>query len=487
MAGRWRDRFGPSEEFQRVRPEHTSEYLNNPHKGLVSFQRFAGDPLMLYLFDKGQGTWGAPEGAEEMEGDGAQYFVNDQPAPGSDRPIGPMPDDTNYLPSRVAYCRWAWRLLEPERGKIRFDVIDRALETAAARGQTLQLRTQPFITRLYTVPGWYWETGATSDQAASQPEYTVPDHNDPHYIEYWGNHIRALGQRYDGDERLESFDLSYGGGCGEGGGNCTPETAARLADIYMDSFRRTPLLIQLGTEGGRYAEQQRQGRIGWRADCLGDVHTDGGGSAPDGLNWNHMHDMYPSEVGQCGVTGAWRHAPVAWETGWSVAYWHAKGWDIDWILDQALKYHPSTLNVKSMYIPPDWVDRMRAFCQRMGYWLHLQQMILPLEVRPGQEFPVSVVIDNKGVAPLYRPYRLALRFSQNDTHRVVCLRQDVRQLLPDLTHFRERFLFPAGLQPGEAKVSLGMVDSRERPVVRLAIKAMDADLWHPLTSVDVLA
>jgi hypothetical protein len=112
---------------------------------------------------------------------------------------------------------------------------------------------------------------------------------------------------------------------------------------------------------------------------------------------------------------------------------------------------------------------------------------VPLEARTGQECQVAVVIDNKGVAPLYRPYRLALRFSQGRTHRVVCLAQDVRQLLPDLTHFRESFTLPAGLQPGEAKVSLGIIDSRQTPAVRLAIKAVDADGWHPLTSIDVRA
>lgn len=488
MSGRnWREGYRKDQVVQRVRPEHTSDYLNNPHKGLVTFQRFAGDPLMLYLFDKTRGTWGAPIGAEEMEAEGTQYFVNGRPAPGADRPIGPMPDETNYLPSRVAYCRWAWRLLEPERGKIRFDLIDRALQTAAARGQTLQLRTQPFIgPALYQVPEWYWQTGATRDPAASRPDYPAPDHNDPHYIECWGNHIQALAARYDGDERLESFDLSYGGGCGEGGGNCTPETAARLAEIYMEGFRRTPLLIQLGTEGGRHASQRRQGRIGWRADCLGDVHAEGRGIVPDGLNWNHMYDAYPAEVDRCGVTEAWRQAPVSWETGWSVAYWHARGWDIDWILEQALKYHPSTLNVKSMYIPRDWMDRLRAFCQRMGYWLHLQQMMLPLEAWAGAACEMSAVIDNKGVAPIYRPYAFALRFSQGATHRVVRLKQDIRTWMPDLTWFGESFVFPAGLRPGEAKVSCAIVDARERPAVRLAIRAVDTDGWHPLTSMGIV-
>ena len=487
MPGNWRKGFSKDQVVQRVRPEQTDGELNNPHRGLVTFQRFAGDPLMLYLFDKARSTWGAPPGAEAMEAEGAQYFIDGRPAPGSILPIGPMPDETSYLPCRVAYCRWAWRLLEPERGRVRFDIIDRALETAASRGQTLQLRTQPFIgPGLYRVPEWYWKTGAASDPAASRPDYPAPDHNDPRYLECWGEHIRALGVRYDGDERLESFDLSYGGGCGEGGGNSTPDTAARLAEIYMDAFRRTPLLIQLGTEGGRHASELRQGRIGWRADCLGDVHMEGNGVVPDGLNWNHMNDIYPAEVARAGVVDAWRHAPVSWESGWSVAYWRARGWDIDWILDQALKYHPSTLNVKSMHIPADWIGRFRAFCRRLGYRFHLQQMLLPLESRPGRECEVSAVIDNQGVAPIYRPYSFALRFSQGDTHRIVRLTQDIRTWLPNLTWFSERFVFPSGLVPGEAKVSCSIVDASDKPVVRLAIKSVDADGWHRLTSIDVV-
>jgi len=277
-AAYWRDGFGKDEVLQRIRPVATGAFLNNPHKGIVTFQRFAGDPLMPYLFGSraaGQkGVWVAPVGAEEMEAEGAQYF------PGSSMGVV----DNRFPPSRVAYCRWAWRLLEPEKGRIRFDLIDRALDTSAARGQTMQLRLQPFIgPQLYECPEWYWQTGARLDPAASRA-YRTPDHNDPLYVRHWGDIIRALGERYDGDERLESFDLSYGGGCGEGGGNCTVQTAHALAEIYMDVFRRTPLLTQLGTEGCLHASARTDGRVGWRADCFGDVHTENSGSCrPVGL------------------------------------------------------------------------------------------------------------------------------------------------------------------------------------------------------------
>ena len=133
------------------------------------------------------------------------------------------------------------------------------------------------------------------------------------------------------------------------------------------------------------------------------------------------------------------------------------------------------------------MDKIMSFSQRMGYWLHLQQMILPLQARAGDLCTMTAVIDNKGVAPIYRPYAFALHFSQGKTHKVVRMREDIRHWMPGLSYISEAYRFPAGLSPGEAKVSCAIVDNADKPIVRLAIKARDTDGWHPLTSMDVLS
>lgn len=479
MPTTWRDAFGKDEVVQRIRPAHTTDFLNNPHKGTATFQRFNGDPLNEVLrwdlVAKDQ-TWVAPPDADKMESEGVQDW---------DMPHHADLHNDRYPPTRIAYCRWAWCLLEPEQGKLRFDIIDRALERAASRGQTLALRTQPQVAH-YECPKWYWDLGAKHDPAASNPRWRVADHNDPLYLEHWGNHIRALGERYDGHPNLESFDVAYGGGCGETGGNAECLTARRLVQIYIDSFPTTQLLTMLGTEGCLYAARQPGLHAGWRADCFGDVHTSGGPSVPEGLNWNHMNDMYPTALAECGVTDAWKTAPTVFESCWTVDYWHKHGWDIDWIIEQGLKYHISSFMPKSAYMPDDWMGKIMSFSQRMGYWLHLQQMMLPLEARPGELCTMTAVIDNKGVAPIYRPYTFALRFSQGNLHKVVHLREDIRTWMPGLSYISEAFRLPAGLSPGEAKVSCAIVDNANKPVVRLAIKARDNDGWHPLTSMDAV-
>jgi hypothetical protein len=452
----WRDRWGKDEIVQRIRPAYDSEYINNPHKGTATFQRFNGDPLYPTIW------WDDSKGPLEFPPPTNKDLSNDR-----------------YPPTRISYCRWLWRVIEPEKGKIRFDILDAALKTAAERHQTLQLRIQPYIGN--DAPAWYYQLGGT--RVAGSHEI---DHNTPAYLQHWGDLIRALGQRYDGHPALESFDIAYGGACGEGGGNATAETAARLVDVYCQAFRKTQLLSMLGTPGCKYGSTLKGVHLGWRADCYGDIRAEGLDETPDELAWNHMRDAYPQDVENGGVKDAWKTAPVTFETGWTVPYWQQHGWDIDWIIAQAYRYHASVFMPKSVYIPDEWMPKIMEMNKRLGYRFHIHQMDLPLQAKPGQMMETHLTIDNRGVAPIYRPYHFALRFGQGGRHYVVKYKADIRTWLPDLTFVCEKIVFPAGLSRGEVKISCSIVNDDDQPVVRLAIKPVAPDGWHPLTSMDVV-
>jgi len=457
----WRSKFGAGEVIQRVRPRETDRYLLNPHKGTTTFQRFNGDPLFPGL------RWNDREGPETFT-----------PSDGDLK-------NPRYPDTTISYCRWLWSRLEPEKGTFNWHFIDGALEAARERGQTLQIRTQPFIGE--ATPEWFWKLGGTPDEEhLERTGVKVPDHNTEAYIRHWGDHIRALGDRYDGHPNLESFDIAYGGPCGETGGNATAETAARLVDIYLESFKKTQLLSMLGTAGCTYAASKRRD-VGWRADCYGDLRMAGEGVVPPGLNWKHMYDLYPMEVETCAVKDRWKTAPVTLETCWTVGHWFAQGWDIDWIIEQGYKYHLSVFMPKSSYIPQEWSEKIMEFNKRMGYRYVLRQMTLPLEARPGEKFSYNAWIDNLGCAPIYRPYRFAFRFRQGERSFVVHSEQDVRTWLPDHTWFQESITFPKGLMPGVVDVDVGIVcPDTDEPAVKFAIEELLDDNWHPMSSMDVL-
>jgi len=457
----WRKAFGRDEVTQRVRFTESRADLRNPHKGTTTFQRFSGDPL--YPGERWSDAV-APLLFKPFTGDPAA-LVN-----------------RSYPSTTVAYCRWVWRVIEPEPDKYRWDVIDGALKAARQRGQTLQVRLQPGAGGA-GVPEWLFRAGA----ARWRRNRRYADANSPQYIEHWTDLIRDFAKRYDGHPDLESFDVAYAGPCGETGGNATPRSARLLVDAYLDGFRKTRLVGMLGTEGCRYAMGRRKD-IGWRVDCFGDTRGSGGRGTPPGLGWNHMLEAYPKSIVSGGARDRWKTAPVVLETCWTVGAWKKQGRDLDFILDWGLRQHASVFMPKSCAIPAEWRKRIDAFNRKLGYRFVLRQVRLPMEGRPGRRRAVTVYLDNVGVAPIYRPYRLALRFKQKDVVVVVPFEQDIRTWLPGLVWFRERLRIPAALRPGVAKVDMAIVDPKTHtPVVRFAVTEALPDGWVPLRYLDILA
>ena len=114
-----------------VKPVEIHDVLTNPGIGFMTFQRFNGDAL------NAGGKW--------TEGFPVQY----QPFSGS-------LENKDFPDTSIAYFRVYWRFLEPEKGVFNWDMIDKALQTAHARHQTLMLRIAPHGTDAASdVPEWY--------------------------------------------------------------------------------------------------------------------------------------------------------------------------------------------------------------------------------------------------------------------------------------------------------------------------------------------
>lgn len=480
IVSHWRDAFGPKETIQRVRPKESFGYIPNPHRGTTTFQRFQGeDTYPSFITSDTHGPLTFPK-------DGTR-------------------DNVKFIPrTTLTYCRWPWSWLEPEKGKFDWSIVDGTLAAAKACGQSAQLRFQPYTIRVdydkvppkskrhppkssVNIPDWYWDTGAPwIEEGPYAPN--EPDSNHPFYLEHFGAFIRAFAKRYDGHPDLESIDMAYAGFWGESGGNSTPETARKLTDIYLEAFQRTTLLSMLGTPGCAYAAKvgaETKRNFGWRADCIGDLRLGNSPDVPARLSWNHTYDAYPKEIQQCGLKDAWKTAPVTMETCGNVATWVLHSYDIDRIIEEGYKYHTSVFMPKNVFYPEKVLDRLTAFDRKIGYRFVLRQALLPIEVKAGARMSVEMFTDNVGVAPIYRPYKLALRFKQGKTAHVVRFEQDLRTWLPGHNWFSEELTVPQALERGDTKVALGIVDETNQPRVWFAIDEKLDEGWHPLTGVDV--
>jgi hypothetical protein len=439
------------EQTTIVRPVETQDVLVNPDMGIQTFERYNGDSLNAGV------NW-----SEE----------------GPVRPLVAPAVKPDFPLSTVAYCRWFWEALEPEQGKVRWEIIDLALAEARRHGQRLAIRLAPYDEG-HPLPKWYRESGARRLNSDSSKDGKIwqPDSSDPLYSKTWGTLVTEAGRRYDGHPDLESVDISTGGYWGEGwGGGYTPEfqVQKKWIDPYLNAFRKTQLVMNFDEpEALQYATSHG---TGWRFDCLGNLNKP----------WSEMLDQYPEEIAETGIQDVWRTAPVSMETCGVPGWWYQSGWDVKYILSEALRWHVSTLNVKSTAIPKDWKPEFEDFERKMGYRLVLRRAAWQNQVRAGEALHLKTWWVNEGVAPIYRPFVLAFRLSSPGHSAVIRTDADLRKWLPGDAVFEDPVFVPEDLPAGDYQVSVAILDPiMLQPGIRLAIEGRGDDGWYTLGKVSV--
>src|SRR6266566_9052766 len=361
-----------------VWPEASDEVLVNPGMGITTFQRFNGQPL-------NQGLRWSEEGPTAKQSD--------------------VPARSDFPDTSTAYCRWFWNELQPAADRIRWEIIEAALEEAHRHHQTLAIRLMPYDEE-HPLPEWYRNSGARRANKPTDKDGTIwqPDFSDPLFLKYWGELVAEAGKRYDGNPYLDSVDISSVGYWGEGWSPYMPAFVYQkeLIDIWLNAFQRTPLLMN-------FDEQQAltygtAHGAGWRLDCLGDMRT----SSTNPYFPAEMLEIYPQQVVRAAIQDVWQRKPVSLEVCFTVAGWKERGYDLDYILDQALRWHVSSVNIKSAPIPYEWKSQFESFQKKMGYRFILRRLEYPKTVNAGSMMPIHMWWLNAGVAPIYRDFSLAV-------------------------------------------------------------------------------
>jgi hypothetical protein len=109
-----------------VRPRQIDDILVNPGMGIQTFQRFNGEAI-------NPGRKWSEQGPEAK--------------------VPPAEVKPDFPDTSLAYFRWFWSQIEPERGKYRWDVIDRALDEARRHHQTVTFRLMPYDEN-HALPAW---------------------------------------------------------------------------------------------------------------------------------------------------------------------------------------------------------------------------------------------------------------------------------------------------------------------------------------------
>jgi hypothetical protein len=199
-----------------------------------------------------------------------------------------------------------------------------------------------------------------------------------------------------------------------------------------------------------------------------------------------MTDVYPEAIVHLGLADAWKTAPVTMEVCWVMQYWKDKGWNPDYIMDQAIKWHISSFNAKSSPVPAHWKPLVDRWLNRMGYRFVLRRFTYNSAVDSSRKLQFTSWWENKGDAPAYRSYRLALRLRHGDTSRVLVTDADIRSWLPGDSLFDDSVFIPADLPDGAYNLDLALLDpAADQPKIKLAISGIEPDGWYPLGTIQL--
>src|ERR1700730_7616342 len=441
-----------------VDPKEIQDVLVNPGMGITTFQRFNGQ---------------APNPPMKWSEAG---------------PVKKLPQAAakpDFPEASVSYCRWYWNVLEPEPGKFNWELVDLAIEEARGHGQKLAIRLMPYSNE-DPLPEWYRKTGARRANQDSDKDGKIwqPYFSDPLYLKYWGELVAEAGKRYDGNPYLDSVDISSVGYWGEGWSPYMPAFPYQkaLIDIWLDAFKRTPLLMNFD-EPQALAYGTQQG-AGWRLDCWGDMRQ----SSNDPYFPAEMLEIYPQQIVRTGIQNVWQRSSVSLEVCDTVPGWKKRGYDVDYILEQGLRWHVSTANIKSSPIPAEWKVKFEDFQRRMGYRFILRRLEYSKVVQPGTMMPVHMWWLNAGVAPTYAEYDLAMDLRSSKSSSVIRIPVDVRKWLPGDAVYDGTLYIPETLADGAYDVRVAMLDPRTgKPAILFANEGRQEDGWYAMGSLTVKA
>ena len=124
--------------------------------------------------------------------------------------------------------------------------------------------------------------------------------------------------------------------------------------------------------------------------------------------------------------------------------------------------------------------------KKMGYRFVLRKFTYPSQAEPNGILPFTSWWDNKGVAPCYKPFRLALRIRGSGGNNILPTDADITSWLPGDNLYDSKVYLPAQMTPGQYLLDLAIIDDTEKPRIRLPIEGRLEDGWYQLGKVQII-
>jgi hypothetical protein len=335
------------------------------------------------------------------------------------------------------YLRFAWSYLEPRPSEYNWALIDNMVNTWRPRGYSFSVRITCKETSIaYATPKWVSEMGAQGVWVNNWGLATwEPKYDDPIFLDRLAKFHAAFAARYDGAEWLDLVDIGSYGDWGEGhtgfssGTVASNDTLKKHIDIHRNVYKKTPLIVvddminwrRSSSDETIMRQYVESNNLSYRDDSI----------LVDWYVKNYNGSVQKPEY----FEAVWKTRPTILET----QHYATVKKDGNWVglngSDQIAGQSFSGASVlrkaielmHATYIgyhgyAAEWLRDNPALAgelaNRCGYWLFPQKATLPTNY--SSEPFMELTWANKGVAPVYKDYKLKAKFVSSNGATVYC-------------------------------------------------------------------
>lgn len=374
------------------------------------------------------------------------------------------------------YLRFDWGDVEKEKGVYDFSYLDEIMEMWGARGYRFSLRVCTFECSPemnYTVPAYVYEEGA---KCYRLPDGTVqPDYGDPIFLHYAEKFLYAMGEKYNGDPRIECVDIGTYGTWGEGHTEFAErriypiDVVKKHIDLHCKYFPDTFVLCNDDHIIGRMAKGDAEVR-----ELLAYAKARGLGLQDDSI----CFDDYAKACGYDTLRAPWAFDCLAEYAPSVIEFCHygyilpeyAKDFRDGLTMIEALKNSHATFAGFHEY-PRKWLAKeyyLTEYCaNRLGYWYFLTGAVLPDLTGTAYNI-VELDVENRGWAKAYHKYKLKFRLTSEQGQYDIAVEADNRLWEPNRKQTLSCRLDCRNIPAGAYDICVGLFEGATP--IRLALK-----------------
>lgn len=394
-------------------------------------------------------------------------------------------DDKVYEVISTCYYRFNWSDIEKTEGVFDWNVIDEQMNNAINHNKKFAfgiMGSNVSCELEYVTPKWVFDKGAqytTCLNESGNVTQIIPIWNDEIYIQEMKKLVKAVADRYDGNENIAFIDNRSYGSWGEqhpthaNEAFIEPEELKELyIKTYLENFKKTKICNPYGMV---IYEDVYNWAISQGMSIRADFITDDG-------NYTRYGDVnFEYAIGK---------VPVMFEYLGDVYTKLINNQEINFnVLNQYINdWKPSFMHVYSEFYRkhPEYI---KEIANKVGYYFKYTGGEYESNITNSENTTIKIDFLNDGVAPLFEPCTVCIGILDENDNLVKKIKTniDAKQWMPNETKQENISISYSGIKNGQYKLAIGLFLNEEdnNPTYLIANDGRTEENWYKIGNITI--